>query len=42
MKAVKALDKAKKQLKDKLSKEIQSDPELLSKLCSIIDKTEIK
>lgn len=42
MKAVKALDKAKKQLKDELSKEIQSDPELLSKLCSIIDKTEIK
>lgn len=42
MKAVKALDKAKQQLKDELSKEIQSDPELLSKLCSIIDKTEIK
>ncbi|MCR4579441.1 MAG: DUF3486 family protein [Treponema sp.] len=42
MKAVKALDKAKQQLKDELSKEIQSDPELLSKLCLIIDKTEIK
>ena len=42
MKVVRALDKAKQQLKDELSKEIQSDPELLSKLCSIIDKTEIK
>ena len=42
MKAVRALDKAKQQLKDELSKEIQSDPELLSKLCSIIDKMEIK
>ena len=42
MQAVKALDKAKQQLKDELSKEIQSDPEFLSKLCSIIDKTEIK
>lgn len=42
MKAVTALDKAKKQLKAELSKEIQSDPELLAKLCAIIDRTEIK
>lgn len=42
MKAVKALDKAKAQLKAELAKEIQSDAELLSRLCAIIDRTEIK
>ena len=42
MKAVKALDQAKTQLKAELAKERQSDPELLTKLCLIIDKTEIK
>jgi len=41
-KAVSALEKSKEQLKEELRKEIQTDPELLSKLCSIIDKTEIK
>lgn len=41
-KAVKALEKAKQQLKTELQKEIQSDPELLERLCKIIDSTEVK
>ena len=41
-KAVKALEKAKNQLKTELQKEIQSDPELLERLCKIIDSTEVK
>lgn len=40
--AVKALDKAKKQLKAELQKEIQNDPELLQRLCDIVDKAEVK
>lgn len=41
-KAVKALDKAKEELKAELKKEIQSDPELLERLFSIVDKVEVK
>lgn len=41
-KAIKALDKAKQQLKAELQKEIQTDPELLERLCAIIDKAEVK
>ncbi|MGP1587297.1 MAG: phage protein Gp27 family protein [Treponemataceae bacterium] len=41
-KAIKALDKAKNQLKLELQREIQSDAELLTRLCSIIDKVEVK
>lgn len=40
-KAVKALDKAKSQLKSQLQKEITGDPELLSRLSAIIDKAEV-
>jgi arsenate reductase-like glutaredoxin family protein len=40
-KAVKALDKAKEELKSELKKEIQSDPELLERLFSIVDKVEL-
>lgn len=42
MKAIAALDKAKKELKSELQKEIQSDPDLLEKLYSIIDKAKVK
>ena len=38
-KAVKALDKAKEELKAELKKEIQTDPELLERLFAIIDNT---
>lgn len=41
-KAIKALNKAKQQLKAELQKEIQTDPELLERLCAIIDKAEVK
>lgn len=41
-KAVNALEKAKENLKAELQKEIQNDPELLEKLCLIIDKAEVK
>lgn len=40
-KAVKSLDKAKAQLKAELQNEIQSDPELLARLLSILDKVEM-
>jgi len=40
-KAVKALDKAKEQLKAQLQKEITGDPELFSRLSAIIDKAEV-
>lgn len=42
MKAIAALDKAKKELKSELQKEIQSDPDLLEKLYLIIDKAKVK
>ena len=41
-KAVNALEKAKEHLKAELQKEIQNDPELMEKLCLIIDKAEVK
>lgn len=41
-KAVKALDKAKEQLKNELKKEIQADSELLERLFAIVDKVEVK
>ncbi|MBQ0167253.1 MAG: DUF3486 family protein [Treponema sp.] len=41
-KAVKALDKAKEQLKAELMREIQSDPELLQRLCAIIDEANVE
>ena len=40
--AVKALDKAKEQLKAELQKEIRHDPELLSRLCKIVDDAKVK
>jgi uncharacterized protein YdcH (DUF465 family) len=40
--AVKALDKAKTQLKDELQNAIQHDPELLEKLCKIVDDAKVK
>ena len=40
--AVKALDKAKAQLKDELQKVIQHDPELLERLCKIVDDAKVK
>ncbi len=40
-KAVKALDKAKAQLKKELASEIQSDPDLLLRLNKIIDEAEV-
>jgi len=41
-KAVDALDKAKKRIKDELQKSIQSDPDLLGRLCAIVDSVEVK
>ena len=41
-KAVKALDKAKEELKEQLRQAIQNNPELLLQLCEIIDKVELK
>jgi len=40
--AVKALDKAKAQLKDELQKAIQHDPDLLGRLCKIVDDAKVK
>jgi uncharacterized protein YdcH (DUF465 family) len=40
-KAVAALDKAKKALKDEIRTAIQSDPELLNRLIEIIDKAKV-
>ena len=40
--AVKALDKAKSQLKDELQKAIQYDSELLERLCKIVDDAKVK
>lgn len=40
-KAIRSLDKAKAQLKAELQKEIQNDPELLSRLIAILDKAEV-
>lgn len=40
-KAVRSLDKAKAQIKAELQKEIQSDPELLSRLLAILDRVEV-
>ena len=41
-KAVRALDKAKAQLKDELRREIQNDAELLARLCALIDRVEVQ
>lgn len=41
-KAIEALDKAKRRIKDELQKAIQSDPELLERLCAIVDSVEVK
>ena len=41
-KAVKALDKAKEQLKNELKKEIHADTELLERLFAIVDNVEVK
>lgn len=40
-KAIKALDRAKEDLKKELKKEVQSDPELLDRLIAIVDKAEV-
>ena len=40
--AVKALDKAKSQLKAELQKAIQHDSELLERLCKIVDEAKVK
>ncbi|MCL2722212.1 MAG: DUF3486 family protein [Treponema sp.] len=40
--AVKALDKAKSQIKAELQKAIQHDPELLERLCKIVDDVKVK
>ncbi len=42
MKASKALNKAKEEIKKELQNAIQGDTELLEKLCNIVDKVEIK
>ena len=39
--AVKALDRAKSQIKDELQKAIQHDPELLERLCKIVDNAKV-
>jgi len=39
--AVKALDRAKKQIKDELQKAIKHDPELLERLCKIVDAAKV-
>jgi Fe2+ or Zn2+ uptake regulation protein len=41
-KAIDALEKAKRRIKEELQKSIQSDPELLDRLCSIVDSVEVK
>jgi len=40
--AVKALDKAKTQLKNELQNAIQHDPELFERLCKIVDDAKVK
>ena len=40
--AVKALDRAKEQIKAELQKAIQHDPELLERLCKIVDDAKVK
>ncbi|MCL1813400.1 MAG: DUF3486 family protein [Treponema sp.] len=40
--AVKALDKAKEKIKAELQAAIQHDPELLGRLCKIVDDTKVK
>ena len=40
--AVKALDRAKTQLKAELQKAIQHDPDLLGRLCTIVDDAKVK
>ncbi|MDR0302367.1 MAG: DUF3486 family protein [Treponema sp.] len=40
--AVKALDKAKEKIKEELQKAIQNDPELLERLCKIVDDAKVK
>lgn len=40
-KAIRSLDKAKAQLKAELQKEIQNDPDLLSRLIAILDRAEV-
>ena len=40
--AVKALDRAKTQLKAELQKAIQHDPDLLGRLCKIVDDAKVK
>ncbi len=42
MKAIAALDKAKKELKAEIQKEIQTDPDLLERLIKIIDNAKVK
>lgn len=42
LKAVSALEKAKTKLKEELKTAIQSDSELLEKLCAIVDKAEVR
>ena len=39
--AVKALDRAKKKIKAELQTAIQHDPELLGRLCTIVDETKV-
>ncbi|QEJ96626.1 phage protein Gp27 family protein [Treponema phagedenis] len=41
-KAIKALEKAKSEIKKELQNAIKNDPELLQKLCAIVDKAEVK
>jgi hypothetical protein len=40
--AVKALDRAKKKIKAELQEAIRHDPELLERLCKIVDDTKVK
>jgi hypothetical protein len=40
--AVKALDRAKEKIKAELQLAIQHDPELLGRLCAIVDETKVK
>lgn len=42
IKAIKAFNKAKNEIKKELQNAIQGDAELLEKLCNIVDKVEIK
>ena len=40
--AVKALERAKSQIKDELRKAVRHDPELLERLCKIVDDAKVK